>query len=136
MTETELYYLLALQKVEGVGDIMAKKLLNHCGSAEAIFATKTSQLATIDGVGKILLHNLKSKTIFAQAEQELKYIQHNNITVSYFKDDNYPEKLKHCPDGPVLLFTAGNINLKQKRIISIVGTRQITSYGIDFCKKL
>ena len=26
MNETELYYLLALQKVEGVGDIVAKKL--------------------------------------------------------------------------------------------------------------
>ncbi|SFA98055.1 DNA processing protein [Flavobacterium swingsii] len=136
MTETELHYLLALQKVEGVGDIMAKKLLNHCGSAEAIFTTKTSQLATIDGIGRVLLNNLKNKTIFGQAEKELKYIQNNNINVSYFKDDNYPERLKHCVDGPVLLFTAGNINLKQKRIISIVGTRQITSYGIDFCKKL
>ena len=28
MNETELYYLLALQKVEGVGDIVAKKLLS------------------------------------------------------------------------------------------------------------
>jgi hypothetical protein len=35
MTEQDLFYLLALQRVEGVGDIMAKKLLTHCGSAEA-----------------------------------------------------------------------------------------------------
>jgi hypothetical protein len=28
-----------------------------------------------------------------------------------------------------LLFTSGQINLKNRRIISIVGTRQITSYG-------
>ena len=136
MTETELHYLLALQKVEGVGDIMAKKLLHHCGSAEAVFTTKTSQLATIDGIGRILLNNLKSKTVFGHAEAELKFIQNNNINVLFFKDDDYPERLKHCIDGPVLLFAAGNINLKQKRIISIVGTRQITSYGIDFCKKL
>ena len=136
MTETELHYLLALQKVEGVGDIMAKKLLHHCGSAEAVFTAKNSQLATIDGIGRTLLNNLKNKTIFGQAEEELKFIQKNNINVSFFKEDNYPEKLKHCVDGPVLLFTAGNINLKQKRIISIVGTRQITAYGIDFCKNL
>ena len=42
MTEQELFHLLALQQVEGVGDIMAKKLINHCGSAEAVFKTKTS----------------------------------------------------------------------------------------------
>ena len=44
MTDQELFHLLALQQVEGVGDIMAKKLINHCGSAEAVFKTKTSQL--------------------------------------------------------------------------------------------
>ena len=136
MTETELHYLLALQKVEGVGDIMAKKLLNLCGSAEAVFDTKTSQLAAIDGIGRVLLSNLKNKTTFDQAEVELKYIQDNNINVLFFKDEKYPQRLKHCADGPVLLFTAGNINLEQKRIISIVGTRQVTAYGIDFCKKL
>ncbi len=136
MTENELHFLLALQKVEGVGDIMAKKLLNHCGSAEGIFKSKASQLAAIDGVGKMLLHNLKDKAIFGQAEKELQYIQNNNINVSFFKDEKYPDRLKHCIDSPILLFTAGNINLQQKRIISIVGTRQITPYGIDFCKKL
>ncbi len=136
MNDNELLHLLALQKVEGVGDIMAKKLLNHCGSAEAIFSAKTSQIAAIDGVGKILLKNLSDKSIFNQAEIELKYIQKNDINVSFFKDENYPERLKHCIDSPLLLFTSGNIYLKEKRIISIVGTRQITSYGIDFCKNL
>jgi DNA processing protein len=136
MIEKELLYLLALQKVEGVGDIMAKKLLSHCGSAEAIFTAKNSQLAAIDGVGKILLQNLNNKTIFDQAEKELKFIQDNKINVSFFKDENYPERLKNCIDSPILLFTGGNINIKNKKIISIVGTRQITSYGIDFCKKL
>jgi DNA processing protein len=135
MTENELHYLLALQKVEGVGDIMAKKLLNHFESASAIFKAKTSQLAAIDGVGKVLLHNLKNKTVFGQAEEELRYIQNNNIKVSFFKDDEYPDRLKHCIDSPILLFSAGNISLKQNRIISIVGTRQITGYGMDFCKQ-
>lgn len=136
MTEIELLNLLALQKVEGVGDIIAKKLLNHCGSAEAIFKSKPSQIAAIDGVGKVLLKNLNNKSIFSQAETELKHIQQNNINVSFFKNEDYPERLKQCIDSPILLFTSGNIQLKQKRIISIVGTRQITSYGIDFCKKL
>ncbi len=136
MTDNELLHLLALQRVEGIGDIMGKKLLNYCHTAEAIFKTKSSQLATIDGIGKILLKNLNDKTIFHQAEAELKFIQNNDIQVAFFRDNHYPDRLKHCIDSPILLFTSGNINLNQKRIISIVGTRQITSYGIDFCKKL
>ena len=136
MLDNELLFLLALQKIEGVGDIVAKKLLLHCGSAETIFKTKASQLSSIDGVGNVLLKNLKNKSVFAEAENELKYIRENNINVSFYKDETYPDRLKHCIDSPVLLFTAGNLNFKNRKIISIVGTRQITSYGTDFCKKL
>jgi DNA processing protein len=136
MNETELFYLLALQKVEGVGDIVAKKLLSHCINAETIFKTKSSQLSSIDGIGSVLLSKLKNKTIFEKAEAELKFIKNNEINVAFFQDDNYPERLKHCIDGPLLLFSSGNIDFKTRKIISIVGTRQITSYGTEFCKKL
>ncbi|MFV5694154.1 DNA-processing protein DprA [Flavobacterium sp. LB3P122] len=136
MKEQDLFYLLALQRVEGVGDIMAKKLITHCGSAEEVFNTKTGQLAAIDGVGSMLLKKLKDKLVFEKANLELEFIKSNAINAVYFQDEEYPERLKHCIDGPLLLFTSGNINLKNKKIISIVGTRQITSYGMEFCRKL
>ena len=136
MHEQEIICLLALLKIDGVGDIVAKKLLNHCANAEEIFKTKASTLSSIDGIGQVLIKNLKNKHVFDQAEAEYKYIQANNINTLFFKDDNYPNKLKHCIDGPVLLFTSGNINLNSQKIISIVGTREITSYGTEFCKKL
>ena len=136
MDEQDLFYLLALQRIDGVGDIMAKKLLTHLGSAEAIFKAKASQLAGIDGIGSVLLKNLKDKTVFEKASIELEFIKANDINVAYFQDKNYPERLKQCIDGPLLLFTSGNIDLKNRRIISIVGTRQITSYGTEFCRKL
>lgn len=136
MSDQDLFYLLALMKVDGVGDIMAKKLLNHCGNAEAIFKSKINQIAAIDGVGTVLLKNIKDKTIFEKANQELEFIRKNDINVSFFQDETYPDRLKHCIDSPVLIFTGGNINLQNKKIISIVGTRQITSHGTEFCRKL
>jgi DNA processing protein len=136
MNSTELFHILALLRVEGVGDIVAKKLINHCGSAENIFHAKSKQLKFIDGIGDILIKNLKDKSIFEKAEQELQVIQNENYNVLYYQNDNYPDKLKHCIDGPVLLFSAGNINFENRKLISIVGTRQITSYGTEFCKKL
>ena len=136
MRHEDLFYVLALLKVEGVGDIVAKKLLSHCGEPAAIFKTKASQLQSIDGIGSVLLRNLKDKSVFQKAENELRFIEQNQIDVAFFQDENYPERLKHCPDSPVLLFSSGNIQLKNAKIISIVGTRQVTSYGVDFCKKL
>lgn len=136
MNDTELLHLLALQKIEGVGDIIAKKLINHCGSAEKIFKTKASILSSIDGIGQVLIKKLKDKSVFNLAEAELKFIQENNVDCLFYQDENYPDRLKHCIDGPVLLFGSGNINLNNRKIISIVGTREITSYGTEFCKKL
>lgn len=136
MTDTELFNTLALLRADGVGDIVAKKLIHHCGSAEKVFAAGRSQLLSIEGVGTVLLNNLKNTNIFKLAEAEMKFIEANAVKVDYFQDNNYPERLKHCIDGPVLLFSSGNINLKDKKMISIVGTRQMTSYGADFTRKL
>lgn len=136
MSETDLLYTLALLKVEGVGDIMAKKLINHCGSAKSVFEAKKAQLCAIDGVGEFLYNKIQNKAVFDLAQAEIKFTATQNIKVSFYQDETYPERLKHCIDGPVLLFSSGNINWENRKIISIVGTRQITAYGSDFCCRL
>jgi DNA processing protein len=136
MNTTDLFYTLALLRVEGVGDIVAKKLINHCGSAQNIFQEKKSKLETIEGIGQILIKNLKNKTVFELAEKELQFIEQEQISTCFYQEDDYPNRLKHCIDGPVLLFSTGTINYENKKILSVVGTRQITSYGTDFCKQL
>ena len=135
MNDQELFYLLALQRVEGVGDIVAKKLLTYFGNSEAVFKAKSSQLASIDGIGNVLLKNIKDPSVFAKAEREMQFIATNSIIVNTFQDKDYPERLKHCFDSPLVLFSSGNIDLKNQKMISIVGTRQITSYGLEFCRK-
>ncbi|MDD3722790.1 MAG: DNA-processing protein DprA, partial [Lutibacter sp.] len=136
MLEEDLLYVLALQRVKGIGDINAKKLLAHCGSAKNVFKEKRRNIENIFGFGTLSVKNLFDKGNLIEAEKELRYLQKNNIETLYFTDKNYPEKLKHCIDGPILLFKEGNIDLNNGPIISIVGTRQITSYGRDFCEKL
>ena len=136
MTENDLLYTLALQHVPNIGDITAKKLISHCGSAEAVLNEKKQNLLKIDGIGTVILSDLFETYHLKEAEKEMGFIKENAIKVSYFEDDNYPEKLKHCIDGPILLFESGNINLKQQRIISVVGARKITTHGIAFCEKV
>ncbi|MEO8774278.1 MAG: DNA-processing protein DprA [Gelidibacter sp.] len=136
MSDQDLIYMLALQNVPKIGDITAKKLIAHCGSAEAVLKEKKQHLLKIDGIGSHILQDVYNKTHLLAAEAELKFIKDNAITSLYFMDTNYPEKLKHCIDGPILLFQSGQVDLKKERLISIVGTRQITSSGITFCEQL
>jgi len=135
MTDTELFSTLALLRIEGVGDIVAKKLINHCGSAEGVFTAKKSQLTGIEGIGDILYNNLRNKDVFKLAEDEMKFVKNSGIKPLFYLEKEYPERLKHCIDGPVVIFTSGDVNLENRKTISIVGTRQMTSYGSDFCRK-
>ncbi|NND53268.1 MAG: DNA-protecting protein DprA [Flavobacteriaceae bacterium] len=136
MNESQLLQTLALQKVSKIGDITAKKLIHHCGSVEGIFKEKKESLLKIDGFGKSILEDLFNTGNLKRAEDELRFIKNNGIQWHYFMDDSYPDRLKHCIDGPILLFQKGQINIQQQPIISIVGTRSISSHGIDFCENL
>ncbi|MDN3665039.1 DNA-processing protein DprA [Algibacter miyuki] len=136
MTENNLLYALALQHVPNIGDITAKRLIAHCGSAEAVLNEKRQNLVKIDGVGKVILDSLAKTHHLKEAEKELRFVEENHIKALYFEEEDYPSKLKHCIDGPIVLFQSGNINLKQQRIISIVGARKITTQGVAFCEKL
>ncbi len=136
MTENELLYTLALQHVPNIGDITAKRLISHCGTAEAVLKEKKQNLLKIDGIGSVILGDLFEAYHLEAAEKEIAFITSNQIQVSYFKEASYPEKLKHCIDSPILLFQSGNINLKQQHVISIVGTRKITTNGMAFCEAL
>lgn len=135
MKNTEIIYYLALQAAEGIGDIFAKKLIAHCGTAKAVFEEKQESLEKIKGIGSRILKGLNSTSLLHKAERELDFINKNNIQVHTFLDKDYPEKLKHCIDGPILLFQKGNINIQHQKIISIVGTRMVTNYGKSFLKE-
>jgi len=135
MDNKDILYYLALQSAEGIGDIIAKKLISRCGSAQAVFEEKHYILRKINGIGSLVIKGLKNSSLLISAEKEIEFINKNNINVTTYLDEDYPEKLKHCIDGPILLFQKGNINLKEKKIISIVGTRIITNYGKSFLKE-
>jgi len=93
MTETDLLYTLALQHVPNIGDITAKRLINHCGSVEAVLKEKKQNLLKIDGIGSVILSELHEPHHLKEAEKELNFIKENHSNVFYFEDENHPEKL-------------------------------------------
>ncbi|CAM1343303.1 DNA-processing protein DprA [Tenacibaculum aestuarii] len=136
MNSEKLLAVLRLQATKNVGDILAKKLITAIGSVENVFKEKPHVLHKINGIGTQVTQHLFDDNNLKRAEEELNYIQQNNIAFSYFLEDDYPQNLKHCVDAPILIFKDGNLNLNNDKIISIVGTRNMSSYGRDFCNQL
>lgn len=136
MKEEKLLAVLRLQKCKAIGDILAKKLIVNVGDVEQVFKEKAAILSKINGIGSHALKHLFDVENLKSAEVELQYIQKNNIEYSYFLEDDYPKNLHNCIDSPILLFKDGNLDFTNQKIISIVGTRNVSSYGRTFCNQL
>jgi DNA processing protein len=134
----QLLYHIAITSIPAVGDITAKKLIAYCGSSEQVFKERKIALEKIPGIGainaqKIITHQTEALAI---AEEELKFIQQHQIVPLFYLNDNYPQRLRHCEDGPVLMYSQGNVDYNNQKVVSIVGTRKATAYGKDFCNKI
>ncbi len=129
MNSDTLFYLLALQKVKNIGDISAKKLLRHFGSAQAVFEAAKHNEIEVQDIGSVMIRSLKNFNDWQRVTEEIKYIEQNQLKVVSIFDDDYPYRLQHAPDGPILFFYQGNADLNHRKMISVVGTRNMTSYG-------
>ncbi|MDR2383012.1 MAG: DNA-processing protein DprA [Prevotellaceae bacterium] len=128
----DLLYRVALTMIPGVGSITAKKLLAAFGSPQAVFDVPSSKLESILNTNS---KNLDKNKILKQAEKELIFINSNNIRTLFYTDDDYPHRLNLCEDAPAILFVKGTTDFNNPKIISIVGTRNASNYGLSVCKK-
>jgi DNA processing protein len=136
LIKEELIHMMALSLVENVGPVNAKRLVAYCGSAEAVFKQKKSALELVPGVGEFIARSVLKSTPMNRVEQELKFIEKNNIQVFSYLDKEYPQRLKFAEDGPIVLYAKGKMDLNVPRVVSIVGTRKPTDYGKEFTEKL
>jgi len=132
-----LLYQIALTLLPGVGDVNARKLVSYTGSPEAVFTEKKTNLLRIPGLGistvNLIINNRK---VVGRAAEEVDFIKKYSVNPVFYTSKEYPERLKHCADSPVLIYTLGNADLNAPRIVSIVGTRRATEYGKEICRKL
>jgi len=130
-----LIYQIGISLIPGIGDVNGKKLVSYCGGAEAVFKEKKPALMKIPGIGLSTVSSILSQKVLSRAEEEIAFIEKFNVAPLFYTDKKYPQRLKHCMDGPMMLYFKGNADLNTPRIISIVGTRTASEYGKDICAK-
>ncbi len=131
--KNELMYRIGITLIHGIGDVGAKNLMAYCGSAEAVFREKKKHFLKIPGIAEKtaehLYREINDSKILVRAEKELQFVCDERITPLFYTDQQYPRRLKHFNDSPVMLYYKGEADLNAEKIISVVGTRTPTSYG-------
>ena len=136
MDYEEIQYQMALLEAEGIGATIARKLIDHFGSAKEIFMQTNNLLNTLNKVGPKLIYTKKNKDLFVEIEKEITFCERNNIQILSVSNDNYPKRLRQCSDAPIIMYYKGNELLNNPKVISIVGTRAATAYGKEICRSI
>ncbi|MFH0894088.1 MAG: DNA-processing protein DprA [Bacteroidota bacterium] len=134
--QDELLYQIGITLIPNVGPVNAKRLIAYCGSAQAVFCEKKEFLLKIPGVGDVVASSVKTQDVLKRSEEEITFINKHKIAPLYFLNDDYPERLKHCHDSPVMLYYRGNASLNHDKVLAIVGTRRFTPYGKDITQEI
>ena len=136
MSENILQYRIAISLIPGIGSINAKKLIAYIGSVEGVFKEKKTSLLKIPGVGEVLANEIINSNVLSKAQEEVEFLSKYKIKTYFYLDDDYPGRLKHCEDCPILLYSKGSADFNNQKVVSIVGTRNATEYGKLFTEKL
>ena len=132
----ETFYAMALTRLTNFNFQQALELYKAAGSAQNLYEHRNEVGDIIEGCTPRLVDALKDwGDAMKRAEAEAKYMEEHKIRAYTLLDDDYPQRLLECADAPLVLYYIGNADLNQQKIISIVGTRQITNYGKDLCRK-
>ena len=134
MTDQETLYMMALTQVPSLSLTNLHLLLQELGSASAIYENRKDLKQVLPFATKKFLDGMGDFCNYlGRAEHELEFCRKGKIRCLGLNDDDYPQRLRDCSDAPVLLYYRGTADLNSQHIVSMVGTRQITSYGKDLC---
>ncbi|MFK7899927.1 MAG: DNA-processing protein DprA [Cyclobacteriaceae bacterium] len=128
---------MALTLVPDLGGSRIKNLIEHCKTAEAVCKLPKGKLMKFPGVGeKIATAVVSANQQLSLAEKHINTHQKQGIEMLAYTDERYPDRLKDIKDAPAILYHKGNTPLNRQKIISIVGTRKATRYGLEATERL
>ena len=134
--DQEIFYTMALTRLTNFNYQQALELYKTVGSAQLLFEHRNEIGDIIKDASPRLMEALKDwSEPMRRAEAEIRFMEEHRIRALTLTSDDYPQRLTECPDAPIIIYYTGNADLNQTRIISIVGTRRMTTYGEDLIRR-
>lgn len=128
-----LLHQIALSLIPSVGPVNARKLLQHFGDPIKIFESGRQRLQAETGMSSAMAAEICSPSSLLLAEKQIRFLEKQGCKVLFFDQPDYPTRLRYCHDAPILLYSRGCSPLNHTRIISIVGSRKASPYGLSSC---
>ena len=131
--------LCALNRIFGFEPKIGLALISHLGSASEVFSLSDKDLDTLLGP----YSRYRGQICWSRAEaelEELARLSQRGIRFTGWTENGYPELLKECSDPPLGLYIRGRTPDKElwenRRLVSVVGTRDLSPYGREWCTRL
>lgn len=130
-------YWIWLSRIEGLGPVKIKHLLDIYKTPEKIWQLDKQELTKLKGVGEKIAQQILDTKYRKNLEQYSAYMKKYNIGMITILDSDYPKKLKCIYDPPIVLYYKGNKEmLKENNIIAMIGSRLCSDYGEQVSMKL
>ena len=134
--DQEIFYTMALTRLTNFNYQQALELYKAVGSAQLLYEHRNEIGDIIKDASPRLKEAIKDwNEPMKRAEAELRFMEEHRIRALTLTSDDYPQRLTECPDAPIIIYYTGNADLNQAKIVSIVGTRQVTQYGQDLIRR-
>ena len=127
----------ALNRIFGFEPKISLALISHFGNASEVFRLRPEEADMLLGPHSKYKGAISTKAVDL-AYQELERLASRGIHFIGWNEDGYPGQLKECEDPPTGLYIRSNTpeGLWNRRMISVVGTRDLSPYGMEWCGKL
>src|SRR5947199_7050507 len=120
---------IALNMTPGVGPRVTARLLEHFGSAEAIFDAPRRELALLRLTPESI-ESIANRELHARAEGEIERVRKLGGDILVLDDGVYPSLLREPYDPPVVLYVKGVwAECLERPCVAIVGSRRCSTYG-------
>lgn len=132
--------LCALNRIFGFEPRYGLALTAHLGSAREVFSLSQEDLTALLGPHS-RYRSLITPEAVRREERELEELADSGIYFIGHTDEYYPALLKECEDPPVGIYIRSDTPAEQlwkkgQRRIAVVGTRDISSYGKEWCSRI
>ena len=132
--------LCALNSIFGYEPRVASALIENLGSASAVFAMSDADKDAVFGPYSKYRGKIVKKELDA-AEAVLQRLRRDGTVFVGITSDEYPKRLKGCEDAPLGIFVRSDSPVERifagtEHYVAVVGTREITPYGEQWCRDI
>ena len=111
-------------------------LLEALGGPEAVFNAEESRLVAFRGINSDAAH-LISSTGIDRVDEIINECKKQGLGIITCDDPAYPFRLKNIYSPPPVLYVKGKLpDIDDSAVISVIGTRKASQYGLRMGKKL